>query len=94
MTTPQDNKGYDPEAQLKKINEQSEKQQQKVAEVIAKTDEVMANFYPQEQAKKIEEDVENLMQSVNDELDKAMAEVNKQMNLIHESCQNIGQNAG
>jgi len=70
------------EEQMKKILLFTQKQQDKAGELISDAKKNIANFTPLDQENDFNTQTEVLMKSVNDELDKAMEEVNRQMELI------------
>ncbi len=70
---------------LKKLADFSAEQQDKVANLINDSNQVFAEFKPFEKAKEIDSMTSDLLQQVNDELDKAMDKVNQQMAIINQS---------
>jgi len=70
------------EEQMKKILLFTQKQQDKAGELISDAKKNIANFIPLHQENDFNKQTEVLMKSVNDDLDKVMAEVNRQMELI------------
>ncbi|KGJ87963.1 hypothetical protein [Colwellia psychrerythraea] len=70
------------EEQMKKILSFTQKQQDKASQLIKEAKDKMADFTPPEQENDINEQADALMKRVDNELDQAMAEVNRQMDLI------------
>lgn len=74
------------ETQLSQILAFTEKQQEKTLQLISDTQKTMDEFKPFEQASEVNTQVETLMKSVNDELEKSMEAVNQQMTAINQSA--------
>lgn len=73
---------YSHEEQMKKIINFTQAQHDKAAELIKKAQENMADFSQPTLENDINEQTNALIQSVNGELDKAMAVVDKKMEVI------------
>lgn len=66
---------------FKKLAEFTQNQQQKVTELIAESQKVIDDVKPFAHSEKMDLQLESLMQRVNNDLDKAMTEVNQRMKL-------------
>jgi len=73
---------YCHEEQMKKIISFTHKQHDKASQLIQEAKEQMANLTPSEQGSEVKEQADALLKRVNNELDLAMVEVNRQMELL------------
>jgi DNA-binding ferritin-like protein len=72
--------------QIQQIEDFTQKQQEKIESLITDGNQILSEFKPFDKIKEIDSQTTELMQRVNDELEKAMAQVNEKMKFINQNA--------